>query len=121
MKEYHEIKDALCYKLKEYGEKGKNINADDVMMIKTLSSGIDKMNHIIDREEEEEGYSERGNSYRFYNVRPNNRNSYNDGGSNSYGRERDEMGRYSENRYSRNDRRMPEYMDEWNSMMDRYR
>ncbi len=127
MTEYHGIKDNLCKKLKEYDEKGSNINADDVMMIKTLASGIDKLNHIMDREEEEErGHSNGGNSYRFYNIRPGNRNSYGEDRGNSYAeRERDSMGRYSREYprdYSRMDKRVPDnYMDEWQSMMDRYR
>ena len=107
MHELYKLKDMLCEELKEYG--GKNeMSAGTLEIVDKLAHAIKNLDKIIEKYEEEEGYSgnymyEGGGSYQ----RDGNR-----GGSYAYARgrganaRRDSRGRYSSARdggYSRND------------------
>lgn len=106
MHELYKLKDMLCEELKEYGSK--EMSAGSLDIVDKLSHAIKNLDKIIEKYEEEEGYSsnymyEGGGSYQ----RGGNR-----GGSYAYARgrgsnaRRDSRGRYSSARdggYSRND------------------
>lgn len=101
MHKLYELKENLMRELESYADKG-SLRKEDVEAIKYISSGIDHICNIVEREED--GYSEnRGGSYA--------RGSYARGGYNgtyrgSYARgrgsnaRRDSMGRYSGDGYS---------------------
>lgn len=99
MHELYELKEKLMRELEDYSKNGK-FSKEDVEAIKYISSGIDHICNILEREED--GYSEnmggsygRGNSYRGSSYRGS---SYARGrGSNA---RRDSMGRYSTEGYS---------------------
>ena len=90
MDKLYELKDKLMRELEDYSANGK-FSKDDVESIKYITSAID---HICNISEREDGYSGR---YPFYMG-----GSY-DGGRGSYARKRDSMGRYSNDGYSRHD------------------
>lgn len=103
MHELYKLKDMLCEELKEYGSKSE-MSAGSLDIVDKLSHAIKNLDKIIEKYEEEEGYS--GN---YMYERGGNR-----GGSYAYARgrgrgsnaRRDSMGRYSSARdggYSRND------------------
>lgn len=106
MHELYKLKDMLCEELKEYGSKSE-MSAGSLEIIDKLSHAIKNLDKIIEKYEEEEGYS--GN-YMY-----DGGGSYRRGGSYAYARggrgrgsnaRRDSMGRYSSARdggYSRND------------------
>lgn len=98
MHRLYDLKEKLIKELEDYAENGK-FSKDDVESIKYISSAIDHIDNICEREED--GYSENmmgGTSYgRGYNTSYRG-NSYARGrGSNA---RRDSMGRYSSDGYS---------------------
>lgn len=102
MHKLYELKENLMRELESYADKG-SLRKEDVEAIKYISSGIDHICNIVEREED--GYSEnmgesyaRGGSYsRGGNYRGTYRGSYARGRSNA---RRDSMGRYSSDGYS---------------------
>ena len=92
MHKLYELKENLMRELESYADKG-SLRKEDVEAIKYISSGIDHICNIVEREED--GYSEnmggsygRGSSYRG--------SSY----ARGRGARRDSMGRYSTEGYS---------------------
>ena len=88
MHELYELKDMLCKELEEIGGKGE-LTAGSLETVDTLAHALKNIDKIIERKEEEDGYSGR----------------YYDGSYRSYARgrtnaRRDSMGRYSRD-YSR--------------------
>lgn len=101
MHELYELKEKLMRELEDYSKNGK-FSKDDVEAIKYITSGIDHICNIIEREED--GYSEnRGGSYARGSYA---RGGYNGSNRGSYARgrgsnaRRDSMGRYSSDGYS---------------------
>lgn len=96
MHKLYELKEKLMDELESYADKG-SLRKEDVEAIKYISSGIDHICNIVEREED--GYSENmGGSYaRGGNYRGTYRGSYARGRSNA---RRDSMGRYSSEGYS---------------------
>lgn len=95
MRELYELKDKLCGELKGYAKK--DISASSLTMIDTLAHALKNIDKIIEKCEEEEGYSNdsmRG-SY-GYSRRYSTDGSY-------ARRRRDSMGRYSRDGYSGDD------------------
>ena len=90
MHELYELKKKLCKELEDYSDK--KIDAGSLEVVDKLSHTIKNLDKIIDKYDEEEGYSNRydGSSYR----------------GRSYARKRDSMGRYSRRGYSRADETM---------------
>lgn len=133
MHEIMELKENLMGHLGEYAREPK-LNAEDVMVIKALSSSIDHLCNIIMAAEEEEGYSMRGQGggSRYsreggqgggsrYSREGRSRYSYEGGSSYARGRRgnvrRDSMGRYArEGGYARADG-VEELMEEIQGMM----
>lgn len=104
MNELYELKEKLCRELKKYNNE--NINTSNLEIIDKLSHAVKNMDKIIQSYEEEENASYGYNSYEtsyMNNSRGRGRNS-----NNSYARgrgrnaRRDNMGRYSNEGYSRN-------------------
>lgn len=100
MHELYELKEKLMRELEDYSKNGK-FSKDDVEAIKYITSAIDHICNIVEREED--GYSEnRGGSYaRGSYARGGNNGTYR--GSYARGRSnarRDSMGRYSGDGYS---------------------
>jgi hypothetical protein len=102
MHELYELKEKLCRELKKYSNEEVTTGSLDV--IDKLSHAIKNMDKIIEKYEEEENGSYGYNSYEGpYRNNRSGRGSYN----NSYGRgrgrnaRRDNMGRYSNEGYSR--------------------
>ena len=100
MHKLYELKENLMRELESYADKG-SLRKEDVEAIKYISSGIDHICNIVEREEDE--YSEnmggsygRGSSYRGSSYRGNGRSSY----ARGRGARRDSMGRYSTEGYS---------------------
>ena len=100
MHKLYELKENLMRELESYADKG-SLRKEDVEAIKYISSGIDHICNIVEREEDE--YSEnmggsygRGSSYRGSSYRGNGRSSY----ARGRGARRDSMGRYSNEGYS---------------------
>ena len=98
MHKLYELKEKLMDELGSYADKG-SLRKEDVEAIKYISSGIDHICNITEREEDE--YSEnvdgsygRGSSYR--GSRGYGRSSY----ARGRGARRDSMGRYSADGYS---------------------
>lgn len=95
MHELYELKEKLMRELEDYSKNGK-FSKEDVEAIKYISSGIDHICNILEREED--GYSEnRGGSYARGGYNGTYRGSYARGRSNA---RRDSMGRYSGDGYS---------------------
>lgn len=97
MHELYELKEKLMRELKDYSKNGK-FSKEDVEVIKYITSAIDHICNITEREEDE--YSEnmggsygRGSSYRGSSYRGS---SY----ARGRGARRDSMGRYSNEGYS---------------------
>lgn len=90
MQELHELRKKLCKELEEYSDK--KVNAGSLEVIDKLSHAIKNLDKIIEKYDDEEGYS----------------NRYDDGmyRGHSYSRKRDSMGRYSRRGYSRADETM---------------
>lgn len=116
MHKLYELKENLMRELESYADKG-SLRKEDVEAIKYISSGIDHICNIVEREED--GYSENmGGSY------ARDRGSYARGGytgtyRGSYARgrsnaRRDSMGRYSGDGYSMGTEEM---VDELRGMM----
>ena len=87
MHKLHELKDMLCEELEEYGEKGK-LDVGSLDVVDKLAHAVKNIDKILEYKEDE-GYSGRGYSRRYY---------MDDGRmmDHSYaGRRRDAMGRYS--------------------------
>lgn len=97
MHKLYELKEKLMDELESYADKG-SLRKEDVEAIKYISSGIDHICNIVEREED--GYSENmGGSYaRGGNYRGTYRGSYARGRGNNA--RRDSMGRYSSDGYS---------------------
>lgn len=98
MKELYELKDKLSKELENYSRK--DITASTLTMVDTLAHALKNIDKVIEKCEEEEGYSSTGSmrgSYDGYSRRMYSR----DGGS--YRRRRDSMGRYSRDGYSGDD------------------
>lgn len=141
MHELYELKELLIKELEEYGRKGE-LTAGSLETVDKLAHATKNICKIIEAYEEEEGYSERGGSYRYAyeggqggnRGGGGGRNSY-EGSGNRYSREgrgggggsyargrgrnarRDSMGRYSsEGGYSRTDD-MEEMVESIRSMM----
>jgi hypothetical protein len=95
MRELYELKDKLCGELKSYAKK--DISASSLTMIDTLAHSLKNIDKIIEKCEEEEGYSNgsMGGSY-GYSRRYSMDGSY-------ARRRRDSMGRYSRDGYSGDD------------------
>ena len=100
MHELYELKEKLMRELEDYSKNGK-FSKEDVEAIKYITSAIDHICNITEREEGE--YSEnmggsygRGSSYRGSSYRGNGRSSY----ARGRGARRDSMGRYSNEGYS---------------------
>lgn len=100
MHELYELKEKLMRELEDYSKNGK-FSKEDVEAIKYITSAIDHICNITEREEDE--YSEnmggsygRGSSYRGSSYRGNGRSSY----ARGRGARRDSMGRYSNEGYS---------------------
>ena len=100
MHELYELKEKLMRELEDYSKNGK-FSKEDVEAIKYITSSIDHICNITEREEDE--YSEnmggsygRGSSYRGSSYRGNGRSSY----ARGRGARRDSMGRYSNEGYS---------------------
>ncbi len=100
MHELYELKEKLMRELEDYSKNGK-FSKEDVEAIKYITSAIDHICNITEREEDE--YSEnmggsygRGSSYRGSSYRGNGRSSY----ARGRGERRDSMGRYSNEGYS---------------------
>lgn len=91
MHELYKLKDMLCEELKEYGSK--EMSAGSLDIVDKLSHAIKNLDKIIEKYEEEEGYSS--------NYMYDGGGSYPRGGSYARGRgtnaRRDSMGRYSRN------------------------
>lgn len=116
MNELYELKglrDKLKEELTKY--KSKELSKETLTIVKELSSSIDKLNRIIEKCEEDEddrsymSYNSYGDMYEGSyrgNGNRSNRGSYNNGNSYARGRgrnaRRDNMGRYSNEGYSRN-------------------
>ena len=113
----YELKEKLMKELGEYAENGK-FSKEDAESIKYIASAIDHICNIVERMNEEEGYSERGSyadggemmggsgSYRggmgsYTRGNQGGRGYYRNYGGDSYARgrgsnaRRDSMGRYS--------------------------
>ena len=91
MRELYELKDKLCDELKAYAKK--DVSASSLTMIDTLAHALKNIDKVIEKSEDEEGYSSTGSM----------RGSY-DGYSRRYSnRRRDAMGRYSRDGYSGDD------------------
>ena len=97
MNELYELKEKLCKELKRYNNE--DITTSNLEVIDKLSHAAKNIDKLIERYEEEDGYSTYGGSYRA--GRMTRSNSYARGrGRNA---RRDSMGRYSnESGYSRN-------------------
>lgn len=97
MNELYELKEKLCKELKRYNNE--DITTSNLEVIDKLSHAAKNIDKLIERYEEEDGYSTYGGSYRA--GRMTRGNSYARGrGRNA---RRDSMGRYSsESGYSRN-------------------
>lgn len=100
MHKLYELKENLMRELEDYSKNGK-FSKEDVEAIKYITSSIDHICNITEREED--GYSEnmggsygRGSSYRGSSYRGNGRSSY----ARGRGARRDSMGRYSNEGYS---------------------
>ena len=106
----YDLKEMLCKELEEYGKKGE-LSAGTLEIVDKLAHAVKNIDKIIETYEEEEysNYNGGGGSYNSYEGSYRNRGSYNNGGSRrgSYARgrgsnaERDRMGRYSSEGYSR--------------------
>lgn len=88
MRELYELRDKLCNELKTYARK--DVSASSLTMIDTLAHALKNIDKVIEKSEDEEGYSSRGDSYDGYSRRYSNRR-------------RDSMGRYSRDGYSGDD------------------
>lgn len=92
MHELYELKEKLMKELKEYGGGG-DLSAGSLEIVDKLSHAIKNLCKIIEKHEEEEGYSS--------NYMYDGGGSYPRGGSYARGRganaRRDSMGRYSRN------------------------
>ena len=95
--------------------KSKELSKETLTIVKELSSSVDKLNRIIEKCEEDEddrsymSYNSYGDMYEGSyrgNGNRSNRGGYNNGNSYARGRgrnaRRDNMGRYSNEGYSRN-------------------
>lgn len=104
----YDLKEMLCKELEEYGKKGE-LSAGTLEIVDKLAHAVKNIDKIIETYEEEEYSNYGGGSYNSYEGSYRNRGSYNNGGSRrgSYARgrgsnaERDRMGRYSSEGYSR--------------------
>lgn len=105
MNELYELKEKLCRELKKYN--GEEVTTSSLEIIKKLSASIHYIDEIIEKYEEEEGASYGYNSYDASmrnNGNRGGRGSYNNSYARGRGRNarRDNMGRYSNEGYSRN-------------------
>jgi len=104
MNELYELKEKLCRELKKYNNE--EVTTNSLEVVDKLSHAIKNIDKIIEKYEEEEGGSYGYNSYDGSYRGRNNRGSYNNGNSYARGRgrnaRRDNMGRYSNEGYSRN-------------------
>lgn len=96
----YDLKEQLCKELEEYGEKGE-LTAGTLDVVDKLAHTIKNIDKIIEKYEEEEGYSEGSYNNGSYNDGSYGRGNrtYNIRGSYARGRnaKRDSMGRYSRN------------------------
>lgn len=96
MHKLYELKEKLMRELEDYSENGK-FSKEDVEAIKYITSSIDHICNIVEREEGGEysgaGPYDGGTSYARGGGRGGR--SYNTGSYRSYARRRDSMGRYS--------------------------
>lgn len=96
----YDLKEQLCKELEEYGEKGE-LTAGTLDVVDKLAHTIKNIDKIIEKYEEEEGYSEGSYNNGSYNDDSYGRGNrtYNIRGSYARGRnaKRDSMGRYSRN------------------------
>ena len=92
----YDLKETLCKELEEYGSKGE-LTAGTLDVVDKLAHTIKNLDKIIDKYEEQEGYS---GDYDDGMSAKRNR-TYNIRGSYARGRnaKRDSMGRYSRNSY----------------------
>ena len=91
MKELYELKEMLCYELKEYGKKGELKNAGTLDVVDKLAHTIKNLDKIIEAYDEWES-----SMYPFsYDDGRSMRYSRNRAYRGSYAQRRDSMGRYS--------------------------
>lgn len=109
MHKLYDLKEMLCRELEDYGNKD-NLDIGSLEIVDKLAHAVKNIDKIIEKYEEEEdggmsGRSYMGGSYRSGSYR--NGGSYREGGSYARGRgrnaRRDSLGRYSRERYSRNE------------------
>ena len=92
MHELYELKDKLCNELKKYSDK--EVTKESLEVIDTLAHATKNLDKIIEGYDEEESYG-----YNYDGYSRGNRGSYGRGrGRNA---RRDNMGRYSNDGYSR--------------------
>lgn len=90
----YDLKETLCKELEDYGSKGE-LTAGTLDVVDKLAHTIKNLDKIIDKYEEQEGYS--GDYDEGMSAKRNR--TYNIRGSYARGRKRDSMGRYSRNSY----------------------
>ena len=93
----YDLKETLCKELEDYGSKGE-LTAGTLDVVDKLAHTIKNLDKIIDKYEEQEGYS--GDYDEGMSTRRNR--TYNIRGSYARGRnaKRDSMGRYSRSSYN---------------------
>lgn len=104
----YQLRDRLCEELDEYGKKGE-INTQMLSVVDMMAHTVKNLDKIIESDEEDGGYSERGRVYRSYDDGRNGYDPYDTSYRRGRGRNarRDSMGRYmGDGRYMSDGRSM---------------
>ena len=101
----YDLKEMLCKQLNDYGKKGE-LTAAVLERVDMLAHAVKNLDHIIEKDDEA-AYSERMDGRNYGDRLYRDGRSYDDGRSMARGRgsnaNRDRMGRYASEGYSRGD------------------